>query len=167
MRPRFCLSFAAALMLGAPLTVTAAPLQASNGPIPLPPDLALGGATSAQSYDQPSMGDDQSFGLVAMQMLGAAAACEQMDAARMSLDTPPQIKANGDVYNHGDLDAAQQHFLNPTAIAGNPSKKGGADCDRLAGSFDQLQQIQLRNQSLSRDLDQPDGLISPNPNRPR
>jgi hypothetical protein len=155
MFPRICLSFAVALILAAPLAATADSLLPSSGPVPLPQDPA---AIAEQSYDRPGMSDAQTSALVSMQMLGAAAACEQVNEARVSRGPQLPAKPDGAADNRADLDAAQQHFLDPAAIAGLPSKRGFADCDRLAGSFDQLQELGMRNQRLQADVDEADGL---------
>jgi len=61
--------------------------------------------------------------------------------------------------DRANLDAAQQHLLDAAATAPGG---GEADCDRVSGAFSQLQQIQLQNQNLGKDLDQPDAIV-PNP----
>ncbi len=89
-------------------------------------------------------------------MLGAAAACEQLHSDSVSLSGLQAAKNATDTgSNRADLDAAQQNMLDPAATSPGSLKAGAVDCDRVSGSFVKLQQIQLHNQYLSQDLDQP------------
>ena len=59
--------------------------------------------------------------------------------------------------NRDDIDAAQQHLLDPAATS--PTlKAAAADCARVAASFSQLQQMQVHDQALAKKLDQPDAM---------
>ena len=166
---RLSLGLAAALLIGLiglPGTAGAAPYEANPGPAPVPS--AEGPSSSAEAYNQaaiddpynqPDFSNAQSFGLIASQMLGAAAACEQLHSERISLGKHGMAKAaEGSIDNRAALDAAQDHMLDPAAMAQNSQKSGDADCNRLTGTFDKLQQLQMRNQSLQQDLDQPDAM---------
>jgi len=115
-------------------------------------------------YNRPDFTPLQSFGLAASQMLGAAAACEQHHSDLMNLDTPRSKapKDSGDEARTA-LDAGQQHMLDPAGASANQVSASEADCDRVSGSFTQLQQIQIRDQDLAKSLDQPDAM-SPSPN---
>jgi hypothetical protein len=108
-------------------------------------------------YNQPDFSPQQSFGLTASQMLGAAAACEQLhsDIASGRRDRPSKDPSDDDRSN---LDAAQQNMLAPAVASPNPLQTGEVDCDRVSGAFRQLQQIQVRDQDLAKMLDQPDSL---------
>jgi hypothetical protein len=121
-------------------------------------------------YNRSDFTSEQSFGLTAAQMLGAAAACEQLHSDRVSMSGQQITKASRSASEEerANLDAAQQYMLDPAATLPNNLSAGEADCDRMSASFSQLQQIQLHNQYLSKELDQPDA-VSPSKsnNRPR
>jgi hypothetical protein len=130
----------------------------SASPIDLPsgPD-AYNRSATTDPYNQPDFSAPQTFGLTASQMLGAAAACEQLHSdlvsgqrARASKDPSDEDRAN--------LDAAQDHLLDPAATPANALRSGEVDCDRVSGAFNQLQQIQIRDQDLAKALDQPDAV---------
>ena len=114
-------------------------------------------------YNRSDFTPQQSFGLAASQMLGAAAACEQLHSDLVSMDGP-RTKASKDASDEerSTLDAAQQHMLDPAATSGNQARSGEVDCDRVSGSFGQLQQIQIRDQDLARALGQPDAMPNTN-----
>jgi hypothetical protein len=115
-------------------------------------------AAVTDPYNQPDFSAQQSFGLTASQMLGAAAACEQLHSDLVSgkrAASAPKDPSNDD---RADIDAAQQHLLDPAATAPNALNAGEVDCDRVSGSFSQLQQIQIRDQDLAKALDQPDAM---------
>jgi hypothetical protein len=110
-------------------------------------------------YNQTGFSAQQSFGLTATQMLGAAAACEQLHSdvvsgrrARPSKDPSDDDRAS--------LEAAQQNMLAPAVASPNPSLSSEVDCDRVSGAFQQLQRIQIRDQDLAKALDQPDSVMS-------
>lgn len=112
-------------------------------------------ADTSDPYNQSDFSTQQSFGLVASQMLGAAAACEQLHSDSISLSgmqTAKNTKGTGS--NRADIDAAQQNFLDPAATSPG-TLKGAVDCDRVGGSFSKLQQIQAHDPSLAKELDQP------------
>jgi crotonobetainyl-CoA:carnitine CoA-transferase CaiB-like acyl-CoA transferase len=164
---RISLSLAAALLIAAPIGAGAASLEPSLGPAT--GQQQLGPATGQQQqgpgaapatpdpYNQPDMSDADSFSLLATQMLGAAAACEQVHSDRISHWARPGKKKGG-AADRADIDAAQQHMLDAAATTPNPLASGDADCDRVSASFDGLQENQFRNPQLRRDLDDPTAL---------
>jgi hypothetical protein len=93
-------------------------------------------------------------------MLGAAAACEQLHSDRVSMGERALARASKGTSeeDRANLDAAQQNMLDPAATLPNNLRAGEADCDRMAGSFSRLQQIQLHDQYLAKELDQPDAM---------
>ena len=122
-------------------------------------------AAITNPYNQPGFSAQQSFGLTASQMLGAAAACEQLhsDIASGRRAKPSKDPSDGD---RASLDAAQQNMLSPAVASPNPLQTGEVDCDRVSGAFRELQQIQIRDQDLAKALDQPDSVnASPDKNR--
>ena len=110
-------------------------------------------------YNRTGFSAQQSFGLTASQMLGAAAACEQLhsDVASGQRARPSKEPSDDD---RASLDAAQQNMLAPAIASPNPLQSGEVDCDRVSGAFRELQQIQIRDQDLARGLDQTDSLLS-------
>jgi hypothetical protein len=135
------------------------PAAASNAPNSSAP--AYNQAATDDPYNQPDFGSSQSFGLAATQMLGAAAACEQLHADSISLSGLQAAKnAQPTDGNRSDLDAAQQNMLDPAATSPGGLKAGAVDCDRVGGAFAKLQEIQLHNPNLTHDLDQPDATYS-------
>jgi hypothetical protein len=171
MSARIGLCLAAALM-AASGSAGADSYQPSVGSAPPSSSNAVAGAASGtpaynqaattDPYNQPDFSNQQSFGLTASQMLGAAAACEQLHSDRISLSDRQLATAAKDSSDEdrANLDAAQQHMLDPAATAPDSVKAGEVDCDRVSSSFSRLQEIQFQNQSLSKDLDQPDA-VSP------
>ena len=120
-------------------------------------------AATTNPYNRPDFTPQQSFALAASQMLGAAAACEQLHSDLVNMDGP-RIKTSKDAGDEerNTLDAAQQHMLDPAATSANQVRTGEVDCDRVSGAFGQLQQIQIRDQDLARALGQPDAMrLSP------
>ena len=141
--------------------VGAAPPSSTNLTPPLPsavPPYSQAGTTDP--YNQPDFSQEQSFGLTASQMLGAAAACEQLHSDRISMGERALARASkgASEEDRANLDAAQQNMLDPAATLPNNLRAGEADCDRMAGSFSRLQQIQLHDQYLAKELDQPDAM---------
>jgi hypothetical protein len=119
-----------------------------------------GQAVTADPYNQSDFSTEQSFGLVASQMLGAAASCEHLHSDSVSLSGMQAAKSGkGTGGDRSAIDTAQQNFLDPAATSPG-TLKGSVDCDRVGGSFSKLQQIQLHNQYLTRDLDQPGAPIT-------
>ena len=163
-----------ALLIAAAGSAGAASLEPSVRTPPLDPAAAAAASAAANSsiapYNQAALTDpynrqdystDESFGLTAAQMLGAAAACEQLHADQVSMSGQAIAKGSKEANeeNRANIDAAQQYLLDPAATTPGG---GEADCDRVSGAFGQLQQIQLHNQNLAKDLDEPDA-IAPNP----
>jgi hypothetical protein len=170
---RLELGLAAALLMAAAGHAGADPYKPSVvGPAPTSSDYSAAESPTERSseadaynraaindpYRQPDFSAQQSYGLTASQMLGAAAACEQLHS---DLVNGRRTKASKDSSDEAraSLDAAQQHMLDPAAT----SDAGEVDCDRVSGSFSQLQQIQIRDQDLAKALDQADA-VSPSPN---
>ena len=151
-RVEVCLA-AALLLAAAPLAAAAsyqpsiAPAAPPSGPstaIPQGPDSdAYNKAATDDPYNQPDFSNAQSFGLVASQMLGAAAACEQYHSDRASLGAQQLAKAGGGSSDRSALDTAQQYMLDPAATGPN----GVADCDRMGTDFSKLQELQFQNQA--------------------
>jgi hypothetical protein len=136
-------------------SVGSAPPSSASSAAGLPSGTAASNqAATADPYNQSDFSTQQSFGLTATQMLGAAAACEQLHSDRISLSDRQLAKAaqGSSDEDRANLDAAQQYMLDAAAAA--PDSE--ADCDRMSTSFSRLQQVQLQNQNLSQDLDQPD-----------
>ncbi|HEX4193696.1 MAG TPA: hypothetical protein VHY80_11375 [Stellaceae bacterium] len=141
------------------------PAAASNAPNSSAP--AYNQAATDDPYNQSDFGSSQSFGLAATQMLGAAAACEQLHADSISLGGMQAAKnAKPTDGNRSDLDAAQQNMLDPVATSPGGLKAGAADCDRVSGAFGKLQEIQLHNPNLTHELDEPDATY-PSDNQPQ
>ena len=133
-------------------SVGAAPPSSDASPLGAP---AYSQAGTSDPYNQSDFSSEQSFGLVASQMLGAAAACEQLHSDSISLSGMQAAKnAKNTGSNRADIDAAQQNMLDPAATSPG-TLKGAVDCDRIGGSFSKLQQIQAHDQYLSKELDQP------------
>jgi hypothetical protein len=153
--------------LGTPSTGSAPALSGYSGA-----ESPIERSSEANAYDRAAINDPynqrdfsapHSYGLTASQMLGAAAACEQLHSdlasgrrGRTSKDTGEEDQAM--------LEAAQQHMLDAAATPPNALLTGEAECDRVSGAFSQLQQIQIRDRDLAKALDQPDA-VSPLPNR--
>lgn len=170
-RAEVCL--VALLLVAAAGTAGAASQQPSVGTNTIDPTAAAAAAAANSNipgyqqgaitdpYNRPDYTADQSFGLAATQMLGAAAACEQIHSARVSMDDRSVANGTKDAneQDRADIDAAQQHSLDPAATVPG---SGEADCDRVSGAFGQLQEIELHNQDLAKQLDEPDA-IDPNP----
>lgn len=138
--------------------------SATESPTDLPSGAgAYNEAATTDPYNRPDFTPQQSFGLAASQMLGAAAACEQLHSDLVTMDSP-RAKPSKDASDEERtaLDAAQQHMLDPAATSANQVRAGEVDCDRMSGAFGQLQQIQIRDQDLARALGQPDAM-SPSP----
>lgn len=133
---------------------------ATESPTELPSGAyAYNRAATTDPYNQPDFTPQQSFGLAASQMLGAAAACEQLHSGLVTMDGPrAKVSKDSSDEERASLDAAQQHMLAPAATSANQSSASEADCDRVSGSFGQLQQIQIRDQDLARALGQPDAM---------
>lgn len=170
MSARIELCLAAALLLAAAGSAGAASNQPSVGSAP-PSSIdpvapaptgtpAYSQSGTADPYNQSDFSSQQSFGLTAAQMLGAAAACEQLHSDRVSMSEQQIAKASKGTSeeDRANLDAAQQYMLDPAATLPINLKAGDADCDRMSTSFSQLQQIELHNQDLSKELDQPDAV---------
>jgi hypothetical protein len=173
----YCL--AVALLMAAAGNAGADSYQPSVGSAPPSSDTSATGSaidllSGADAYNQAAITDpynqrdfsaQQSFGLTASQMLGAAAACEQLHSNRVSLSNQRMANAAKDSSdaNRANLDAAQQHMLDPVVTSPSDLKAGEADCDRLSGSFTQLQQLQFQDQYLPKKLDQP-GAVTPSAN---
>jgi len=174
-RISFCL--AATLLLAGVGSAGADPLQPRVGTTSS--DLAAAAAAAdsntatynqagvSDPYNRPGFTRDQSFGLTVGQMLGAAAACEHLHSASVSLDGLKTKKNAGDTDgDRADLDAAQQHMLDPAATMPNDGNADDTDCERMSASFTQLQWIQAQDPNLAKELDQPDAL-SPDRNKKR
>lgn len=115
-------------------------------------------AAITDPYNQPDFSAQQSFGLTASQMLGAAAACEQLHSDLVRTDGLRTSGAkDSSEEERANIDAAQQHMLDPAATSPG---SGEADCDRVSGAFGQLQEIELHDQNLAKSLDQPDAMSS-------
>jgi len=165
---RLQLCLAVALLMVAAGNASADTNKPSIGPTPPASDNAADGSSGAPAYGQAATTDPykrpdfttrQSFGLTASQMLGAAAACEQMHSDLVSgRRAKPSKDASDD--DRAMLDAAQQHMLDPAATSANTAESGEVDCDRVSAAFGQLQDIQLHNENLGKELDQP-GAFSP------
>jgi hypothetical protein len=159
---------AAALLIASAGSADADSLHPSATPTPNDPAAASDASNSSapaysqaatdDPYNQPDFGSGQSFGLAATQMLGAAAACEQLHADSITLGAMEAAKKakSADVARQADLDAAQQNMLDPVSASPGSLKTGAADCDRVSGAFDKLQDIELHNQNLTHELDEPD-----------
>ena len=120
-------------------------------------------AAVTDPYNQRDFSVQQSFGLTASQMLGAAAACEQLHSDLMSgRRAKPSKDPNDD--DRAALDAAQQNMLDPALTSPNPLQTGEVDCDRVSDAFIRLQQIQIRDPDLAKAVGQPDAM-SPLPDR--
>jgi hypothetical protein len=168
---------AAALLIAMAGNAGAASLSPSFSPTPNDPASAPDAPNSnapaynqaavSDPYNRPDFSSGQSFGLVAGQMLGAAAACEQLHSESMSLSGMQAAKNAKTPTDRSDIDVAQQNMLDPVSTTGGTLKHGGEDCDRLAGSFDKLQQIQLHNQNLTHELDQADAMYPTTPAKKR
>jgi len=162
-RLRLCLAAALLILTAAnagaqsakPSVGAAAP--SSDGSVAGVP--AYGQAAMADPYNRRDLTNQETFGLTASQMLGAAAACEQLHADLVSGVRAKASKDSGDE-ERAILDAAQQHMLDAAATAGNTMQAGEVDCDRVSGAFAQLQQIQVQDRDLAKALDQPDA-VSP------
>lgn len=116
-------------------------------------------AATSDPYNQSDFGSGQSFGLAATQMLGAAAACEQLHANSISLAGMQAAKnAKPSSANRSDIDAAQQNMLDPVSMSSSTLKAGAADCDRVGGALSKIQELQLHNPNLTHELDEPDAM---------
>ncbi len=157
MSARIGLCLAAALLMAAagsagadsyqPSVGSASPSSASSA-AGLPSATANHQAITTDRYNQSDFSNQQSFGLTASQMLGAAAACEQLHSDRISMGDRQLAKAGqgSSEEERTELDTAQQYMLDPAATL----PAGEADCDRVSASYSRLQQIQIQNQSLSK-----------------
>lgn len=148
---------------GAASGLASSAYSAAESPTNLPSGAdAYNRAATNDPYNQPDFSPQQSYGLTASQMLGAAAACEQRHS---DLASGGRAKGSKEVNDESRalLDAAQQHMLDPASTSPDASRVGETDCDRVSGAFNQLQQIQIRDQDLAKALDQPDA-TSPSPN---
>ncbi len=155
MSARIEVCLAAVLLLAAAPLAAAASYQPSIAPaappsdpataIPQGPDSdAYNKAATDDPYNQPDFSNAQSFGLVASQMLGAAAACEQYHSDRASLGAQQLAKAGSKTgADRSALDTAQQYMLDPAATGPN----GAADCDRMGTDFSKLQELQFEKQA--------------------
>ena len=166
MSARIEIYLAAALLIATAGSAGAGALQPNATPTPNDP-AANGSNTSAPAYNQAAtsdpynrsdFGSSQSFGLAATQMLGAAAACEQLHADSITLSGLQAAKnaKPTDFSRQAALNAAQQNMLDPVSASPGGLKGGAADCDRIGGSYSKLQEIELHNQNLTHELDEPD-----------
>lgn len=148
MSARIPLSLAAMVLLALPNAARAAPQnnpQNNQGQNQGQDDQDLGGVTDAQA-----------FALVAGQILGAAAACEQINEDRVSSATQKAVKITKDsAQTQEDIDAAQQYMLDAADSARDAVKNGNADCNRVSTSFTKLEQIEQNSEQQSQ-LDDPD-----------
>lgn len=144
MAGRIPLTFAAILLLAAPAAAGAAVIQAA-GPA-VGQSQGQGNDPLAQGQNQNGQGgvsDAQSFALVAGQILGAAAACEQINEGRVSDATKKAVKiAHDSAESPEDVEAAQQYMLDAADSAQDAVKNGDADCNRVSASFSRLEQIE-------------------------
>lgn len=141
MAGRVPLSLAAILLLAAPTGAGAAVFRVAG------PGIGQGqGQGKALGQDQQGQGDisdAQSFALVAGQILGAAAACEQINEGRVSNATKKAVKiAKDSAESSEDVQAAQQYMLDAADSAQDAVKNGDADCNRVSASFSRLEQIE-------------------------
>lgn len=98
----------------------------------------------------------QSFGLTAEQMLGAAAACEEINAERIAGAARQTPKSTGkSPEDLGDVQAAQQNMLDAGASAQNGVAGGNVDCNRVSQSFSALMRAELNEPDLQSRFDQP------------
>ncbi|HEY1503820.1 MAG TPA: hypothetical protein VGF92_05940 [Stellaceae bacterium] len=176
MSARLQLCFAAILLIATAGSAGADSPRSSTGSTPASSDtsgaqLPSGAAAYNQAaitdpYNQSDFSPQQTFSLTASQMLGAAAACEQLHSDLVSMRGQQTVKTPSDSSDEdrAALDAAQQHMLDPAATSSDASQASEADCDRMSGSFSQLQQVQLHDQDLAKGLDQPGG-VSPSATR--
>jgi len=172
MLARVRLGLVAGLLILAAGSAAAAPQQPSAAATPNDPAAAAAGPNSSAAaynqaaisdpYNQSDFGTGQAFGLTATQMLGAAAACEQLHSDAVSLSGLQAAKHARNFGDGGraDVDAAQQNMLDPAVTSPGSLKAGAVDCDRVSGSFARLQEIQLHNANLTHELDQPDATYS-------
>jgi hypothetical protein len=111
---------------------------------------------------------NESFGLTAAQLLGAAAACEQYHSDSVSLDgAKPKNSGSDGQAARADIHAAQQNMLDPAATMPNNLNADDVDCDRMSAAFNQLQWIEGQDQNLGKQLDQPDALPPDSQNKSR
>lgn len=149
--PRFALSLAAVLLVAAPLTAGAATVRIADSGA----DQQNPGGDAQGGPD--AMSDSQSFSLVAGQILGAAAACEQIDESRVAAATQKAVKiAKQSAEDQADIEAAQQYMLDAADTGRDAVKDGTADCDRVSASFSQLEQVEQNTPQQQSQLDDPD-----------
>jgi hypothetical protein len=150
----FAASLAAVLWLAAPTVAGAAAFRVAD-----PGQQNLGGDPQAV---QDAMSDSQAFSFVAGQILGAAAACKQIDRNRVTAATQKAvIIVRQSAENQADVTAAQQYMLAAADSARDAVKNGTADCNRVSASFSKLEQVEQNAQEQQSQLDDPDQPAQP------
>ncbi|HEV8016662.1 MAG TPA: hypothetical protein VGP48_14080 [Stellaceae bacterium] len=151
MMPRIPLILAAALLIAAPAATYASPFRAADAKTDRHKAGSgdQGNQDDALQDDPDGMSDAQTFSLVAGQILGAAAACEQINEQRVASATKKAVKmANDAGESEEDIQAAQQHMLDAADTGRDAVKTGNADCDRVQTSFTKLEQIEQQTPDL-------------------
>ena len=160
MAARIALSLIAALLIAAPAAAGASTFRAADPGVDQPKsggsDQQFRGNDQLGDNDQDGMSDAQNFALVAGQVLGAAAACEQINEQRVSTATKKAVKlATDTAESDQDVQTAQQYMLDAADSGRDAVKEGNADCDRVEDSFVQLEQIEQNTAKLQSQLDDP------------
>src|ERR1700728_681499 len=105
--------------------------------------------------DQGGMSDAQAFSLIAGQILGAASACKQIDAGRVSAATRQAVSiAKLSAASQEDIDTSRQVMIEAADSGVDAVKKGGADCGRVSVSFTKLEQVEKNTQEQQSQLDE-------------
>jgi hypothetical protein len=150
------LSLAAMLVIAVPAAASAAVFRAADPGI---------GQTDPGNGDQQNLGDDQpdaqdisdaqAFSLIAGQILGAASACKQIDANRVSAATRNAVDiAKRSAESQEDIDISRQVMLHAADSGVDAVKSGSADCRRVSVSFTKLEQIEKNTQQQQSQLDE-------------
>ena len=151
MATRIVLSLAAGLLIAAPAASYGSPFHAaaSQKGHPKAGSGDQRNQDDAQQDNADGMSDAQNFSLVAGQILGAAAACEQINEERVSNATKKAVKmARDTAENEEDIQAAQQYMLDAAGSGRDAVKAGDADCDGVQASFNKLEQIEQQTPDL-------------------
>jgi hypothetical protein len=107
-------------------------------------------STDDQTDNQTQVTDAQAFSIVAGQILGAAAACTQIDAARVSAATDKAVGiATETADDDADVAASRKLMIGAAQKGQKAVRDGDADCAAVQVSFAKLEQIE--NQSDERE----------------
>jgi hypothetical protein len=154
------MSLAAILLIAAPAGAQAAFFQAANigsSPQQSGSDDQQNPGNDQDDNDQSAMSGSQAFSLIAGQILGAASACKQIDADRVSAASRQAvIIAKQSAASEEDIDTSRQVMIEAADSGVDAVKNGSADCGRVSVSFTKLEQIEKNSQEQQSQLDEPD-----------